>query len=112
MRAKLERTRELLSNKLPLGVVLEDVLDAALECYLEKHAPERRAARRSARAAKKVEDTEKKEDQSTLDTPTRSSSIRILCSAHNQLMADKILGEPFMRAKRYADSTDFGASTG
>ena len=70
VRDKLERTRELLSNKLPLGVVLEDVLDAALECYLEKHAPERRAARSSARAAKKVEDTEKEEDQSTLDTPT------------------------------------------
>ena len=169
MRDKLERTRELLSNKLPLGVVLEDVLNAALECYLEKHAPERRAVRRaerrSARAAKKAEDTGKEEDQSTLDPPTRSSSlhipaevkdsvylrdggqcsyvgptglrcscrtrlnfdhivprahggtncefnIRILCSAHNQLMADKILGEPFMRAKRYANSTDFGASTG
>ena len=165
VRDKLERTRELLSNKLPLGVVLEDVLNAALECYLEKHAPERRAVRRSARAAKKAEDTGKEEDQSTLDTPTRSSSrhipaevkdsvylrdggqcsyvgptglrcscrtrlnfdhivprahggtncefnIRILCSAHNQLMADKILGEPFMRAKRYANSTDFGASTG
>ena len=167
VRAKLERTRELLSNKLPLGVVLEDVLDAALECYLEKHAPERRAARRSARAAKKVEDTGKEEDQSTLDTSAPSSSssrhipvevkdsvylrdggqcsyvspkglrcscrthlnfdhivprahggtncesnIRILCSAHNQLMADKILGEPFMRAKRYANLTDFGASTG
>ena len=39
-------------------------------------------------------------------------NIRILCSAHNQLMADKILGEPFMRAKRYANSTDFDASTG
>ena len=165
MRDKLERTRELLSNKLPLGVVLEDVLNAALECYLEKHAPERRAVRRSARAAKKAEDTGKEEDQSTLDTPTRSSSrhipaevkdsvylrdggqctyvspkglrcscrthlnfdhivprahggtncesnIRILCTGHNQLMADKILGEPFMRAKRYVDSTDFGAATG
>ena len=173
MRDKLERTRELLSNKIPLGVVLEDVLDAALECYLEKHAPERRAARRSVRAAKKVEDTETKstvtediereKDQGASDTSSSSrhipvevkdsvylrdggqctyvspqglrcscrthlnfdhivprahggtnceSNIRILCSAHNQLMADKILGEPFMRAKRYADSTDFGASTG
>ena len=69
VRDKLERTRELLSNKLPLGVVLEDVLNAALECYLEKHAPERRAVRRaerrSARAAKKAEDTGKEEDQST-----------------------------------------------
>ena len=167
MRAKLERTRELLSNKLPLGVVLEDVLDAALECYLEKHAPERRAARRSARAAKKVEETEDivKEDvergkdqsasfsryvpaevkdsvylrdggQCSYVSPNGlrcscrthlnfdhivprahggtncESNIRILCSGHNQFMADKILGEPFMRAKRYADSTDFGASTG
>ena len=175
MRDKLERTRELLSNKIPLGVVLEDVLDAALECYLEKHAPERRAARRSARAAKKVDDPVKEDavkedigsekDQSASDTSSSSSSqhipaevkdsvylrdggqcsyvspnglrcscrthlnfdhivprahggtncesnIRILCSAHNQLMADKILGEPFMRAKRYANLTDFGASTG
>ena len=40
------------------------------------------------------------------------SNIRILCSGHNQLMADKILGKSFMRAKRYVDSTDFGASTG
>ena len=37
VRAKLERTQELLSNKIPLGASLEDVLDAALECYLEKH---------------------------------------------------------------------------
>ena len=156
-------------------MVLEDVLDAALECYLEKHAPERRAARRSARAAKKVEDTVKEDavkedigsekDQSASDTSSSSSSqhipaevkdsvylrdggqcsyvspnglrcscrthlnfdhvvprarggancksnIRLLCGPHNQLMADKILGERFMRAKRSADSTAFGASTG
>ena len=53
VRAKLERTQELLSNKVPLGASLEDVLDAALECYLEKHAPERRAARRTERLAKR-----------------------------------------------------------
>ncbi len=118
---KFNRTKELLSGKYPKGACCEELFSEALEVFLDRHCPVRRAEKMPARVALRKQVFLKDNCQCSYVSPdgkrcmcknnlevdhilprakggkNELSNLRLLCSAHNKLMAERHLGKEFMQ---------------
>ncbi len=118
---KFNRAKELLSNKYPKGVSFEQVFFEALEAFLDKHCPKKRAEKKPGRLSLRKQvflrdgfqcsyvGTEGNRCSCTHNLEidhilpkakggtNEVSNLRLLCSAHNKLMAERHLGKEFMQ---------------
>jgi len=150
---KIEEAKALLSRKFPEGVPLGILLEEALNAYLDKHSPERKRKRREKRwkkrEAKKNPHINKNKNTSNINNRSRHipqavqdevfardksrctyvgrdgkrcsstwnlhidhrkpfarggghslDNLRLLCSRHNQLEAEKTYGKEFLDGKK------------
>jgi 5-methylcytosine-specific restriction endonuclease McrA len=98
---KIEEAKAILSRKHPEGVPLGMLLEEALDAYLDKHSPERKKQRREKREAKKKEKKYWEQDKRSQQNKKEKTRMKNIETGKTEVRSSKNRGPTCCKHEEY-----------